>query len=260
MFSRLAYVLVLTVASVILPFCVQAQTLPALNGATSSESLVDAYVTGVREQYPAYKFISDVQDLPDRNGTLENFYVGTIPINAVLALHDAVSGQPLDSCLSPCDLKVRPGEPYWIVAYKFGHDPVWTYLDTSNPAASRNISLGLNWFEVMGRKQQCLLEWDSGDKRDGEAEVCFRIPPPMPPAAQRSGHCRMLFDVDATGQPVNIATTHCSDEVFKDASLATVQIWHYTPKTDRGSAVVQRNIETKLTYRLSDESGNLIPE
>jgi len=80
-----------------------------------------------------------------------------------------------------------------------------------------------------------------------------RIPPIMPPQATRSGHCHVDFDVNQTGQPINVKTTSCSENLFAASSVASVQKWKFEPKA-------QKNKKTKITFRLADHCGNIHPE
>ena len=95
---------------------------------------------------------------------------------------------------------------------------------------------------------------------DRDAQPLVRIPPIMPPRAEKSGHCKVRFDVSPTGQPFNVDTTYCSSSVFKSASVKSVEKWKYQPKIQDGIAVGRRGVESKITFQLADERGNLIPE
>jgi protein TonB len=82
----------------------------------------------------------------------------------------------------------------------------------------------------------------------------------MPRHAIRSGHCHLVFDISAVGKPQNIRLKTCTDVVFADGAKAVVAIWEYLPAMEGGRAVIRKNVETKLSFRLADERGNLIPE
>ena len=93
-----------------------------------------------------------------------------------------------------------------------------------------------------------------------DAQPLVRIPPIMPPRAEKSGHCLVRFDVSPTGSPFNVQTTYCSSNVFKSASIKSVEKWKYQPKIQDGVAVGRSGVENKITFRLQDERGRLIPE
>jgi protein TonB len=95
---------------------------------------------------------------------------------------------------------------------------------------------------------------------DRDAQPLVRIPPIMPPRAERSGHCKMRFDVSPEGQPFNVQAVSCSQSLFSRASSKSVTKWKYNPKIVDGRAVSRTGVETKITFRLADERGNIIPE
>ncbi len=95
---------------------------------------------------------------------------------------------------------------------------------------------------------------------DRDAQPLVRIPPIMPPRAEKSGHCKVRFDVSPEGQPFNVDTYYCSTNVFKRATTKNVQRWKYNPKIVDGRPTSRKGVETKITFRLTDEHGNIIPE
>ncbi len=95
---------------------------------------------------------------------------------------------------------------------------------------------------------------------DRDAQPLVRIPPIMPPRAEKSGHCRVKFDVSPEGAPFNVIATYCTQSLFERASIKSVQKWKYNPKIVDGRSVSRSGVETKITFRLADERGNIIPE
>ncbi len=95
---------------------------------------------------------------------------------------------------------------------------------------------------------------------DRDAQPLVRIPPIMPPRAEKSGHCKVRFDVSPQGQPFNVVATYCTSSVFKRASIKSVEKWKYNPKIVDGRAVARRGVESQITFQLTDERGRLIPE
>ena len=95
---------------------------------------------------------------------------------------------------------------------------------------------------------------------DRDAQPLVRIPPIMPPRAEKSGHCRVKFDVSPEGAPFNVITTFCTQRLFERATIKSVQRWKYNPKIVDGRAVARNGVENKVTYRLTDERGRIIPE
>ncbi|WP_083898933.1 energy transducer TonB [Robiginitomaculum antarcticum] len=88
----------------------------------------------------------------------------------------------------------------------------------------------------------------------------IRIPPVFPFQATRSGHCKMRFNVDPDGDPVDIQVVSCSDDVFEENSKISLLYWKYAPALMDGSPVYACGIETKISYQLSDERGKIVPE
>lgn len=95
---------------------------------------------------------------------------------------------------------------------------------------------------------------------DRDAQPLVRIPPIMPPRAEKSGHCKVSFDVSPQGGPFNVTTTYCSSSVFKRASVKSVEKWKYQPKIVDGLPVSRKGVQSQITFRLADERGNIIPE
>jgi len=95
---------------------------------------------------------------------------------------------------------------------------------------------------------------------DRDAQPLVRIPGQMPPKAEKSGHCLMRFDVSPEGAPFNVDAYYCSSRVFERSSTKATSKFKYNPKIVDGRAVAMRGVETKITYRLTDDRGRIIPE
>ena len=95
---------------------------------------------------------------------------------------------------------------------------------------------------------------------DREVQPLVRISPIMPPRAEKSGHCRVRFDVSAEGAPFNVQASYCTQSLYERATIKSVQKWKFNPKIVNGRPVAMRGVENKVTYRLTDERGQLIPE
>ena len=95
---------------------------------------------------------------------------------------------------------------------------------------------------------------------DRDVQPLLRIAPIMPPRAEKSGHCRVRFNVSAEGAPFDVQTTYCTQSLFERATLKSVQRWKFNPKIVNGRPVAMTGVENKVTYRLTDERGQLIPE
>jgi protein TonB len=95
---------------------------------------------------------------------------------------------------------------------------------------------------------------------DRDPQPLVRIPPQMPPRAERSGHCQMQFNVSPEGAPYDVVATSCSQSIFARPSVKAVQRWKYAPKIQDGIPVGRTGLETRISFNLTDERGRLIPE
>ena len=95
---------------------------------------------------------------------------------------------------------------------------------------------------------------------DKDAQPLVRIPPQMPPRAEKSGHCKVRFNVSPEGQPFDVVTTYCTQNLFERPSIRSVQKWKYNPKIQDGRPVGRTGVESKISFRLTDERGNVLPE
>ena len=97
------------------------------------------------------------------------------------------------------------------------------------------------------------------DPDNADAKPCVRVPPIMPWRAYLSGHCHVRFDIDDEGKSQNIRLEGCSEEIFAGPTKAAVRLWKFLPKTVDGKPVEFKDVENKLTFRLTDDKGALIP-
>jgi len=184
-------------------------------------------------------------------------------IEGVLAiLYDYDPSTPLDMCIIPCALNTEVSKEYRIVTYKHGYLFKHNYLDSGVWDADKPmvVKFYTNWLESYQEKARCHEALSSRLDQDREAEVCQRAAAPMPKAAERSGHCKVKFDVSPEGKAINVEATYCSDKVFKKPTIKTVRNWYYYPKVEGGKSVEQKGLKSKMTFRLADKDGNQIPE
>lgn len=88
----------------------------------------------------------------------------------------------------------------------------------------------------------------------------FRAAPAMPPRAQRSGHCDVVFDVNSSGITYNVRIISCSDKLFSRASIKAAGKWKYRAQMIDGKSVSRTGLHTTITFELTDGHGRLIPE
>lgn len=87
-----------------------------------------------------------------------------------------------------------------------------------------------------------------------------RAAPTLPPSVKESGHCKVLYDIDEAGKTYKIRTTSCTHGPLANISVEEVKSWTYEPKIVDGTEVKRIGIEAIVTYRVTDEQGNTIPE
>ncbi len=88
----------------------------------------------------------------------------------------------------------------------------------------------------------------------------LRAKPVMPARAERSGHCNVMFDVNANGSTYNVQVLNCSQNLFARAAVKAAGKWKYRPQTIAGKAVPRTGVRTMITFRLMDEHGRVIPQ
>lgn len=184
------------------------------------------------------------------------------PDRAYVGLHDPLDGQMLASCQMPCDIKLDPNRDYVVSAAATGYTPDIIQISPRSLSDDRPVTIymGHDHLAHIEKAITCYEDYVSAGKPDQDATLCSRFPPKMPGKAMRSGHCKMMFDVSETGWLINIRVLSCTDDVFRTASERSLEGWYYTPKTQRGQAVKQTNIESRVSFRLRDENGVLIDE
>lgn len=93
-----------------------------------------------------------------------------------------------------------------------------------------------------------------------DAIPCYRLPPIMPWQAKYSGHCQIMFDVASTGETKNVRIRGCTQEIFAEPALYAVSEWRYLPAISGNQPVIRKDVKTKMTFRLRDQDGNVLPE
>jgi len=95
---------------------------------------------------------------------------------------------------------------------------------------------------------------------DRNVQPILRPPPNMPLRANRSGHCKVMFDVTAEGQPMNVQTSFCTQSLFSRPTIKSVQRWKFNPRIENGRPVGREGLTNIVRFNLTDERGRLIPE
>lgn len=231
-------------------------------------------VEDIKLKHPEFRIVKKIEAFPERYNASVQIPVrasspdGSRTNRALATLHDGVTGEPLESCYTPCTLNKSPGRTVFIFPYKFGHFtfPNEVEMDPSGMRAKYpfwdneyEVKLGPDFRKAYMRGKMCEAEFAKMDRTDRDAMPCYRMPPPVP-AINYSGYCKVTFDITPRGNVTNPKTTECSDEVFEVTSLVAVGAWKYHPKIDRGMAVTRTDVETKLRYDVTDFDGVLLDE
>ena len=248
--------------------------LPLAAAAQLSGDFRANYIETVKLKYPDFRVIKKMEIFPERyNASVElpiraGSSTGSKSARALVTLHDGSTGEPLESCFTPCVLHKAPGRNVFVFPYAVGHFTVPTLIGME-PQAMREkypywggefkVKLGPNYQKAYFRGKMCDSESAKMDNTDRDAKPCFRMPPPTPPV-DYSGYCKIVFDVTPKGRTTNARATECSHKVFEPASLVAIKWWTYHPKIERGMAVTRPDVKTTLRYKITDFDGNLLDE
>lgn len=214
----------------------------------------------LKDKLPDFRFVKVFEEYSPRPKATKPMDIKTNPVGAMATLHDKKTGEPLQTCETPCVLNSKGSKRYLLSIYKFGYTPRVTEVSRDMlKNAAVPIWLGGNLIERAERKQACLNSATNIPKVDGNATPCLQIPPMFPPRAKRSGHCDVLFDVTKAGELENKRIHSCTEKVFASESLKSLEEWRYTPKVQNGKAVRQNDVEINIHFYLNDEKGNRIP-
>ncbi len=215
----------------------------------------------IKQKVPDYRLIKRVETFPERLNATTAIKIDSHQDKTIATLHDLRTGEPLESCATPCTLHGRSSEVYALNLYKDGYLPMMVPVEAKKWAMRpRTLDLGPDYNAIKVKRRKCKLEFQKSEKIDDDAVACVRLPPRMPGRAKKSGHCKLTFDINAKGYTKNIKIKSCTNKVFESASLWSVKWWFYNPKVERGLAVERPGAETKVTFRLSNEKGDTIPE
>ncbi len=210
---------------------------------------------------PDYRLVLSEEEFEPRlNATLE-YEALTEPDGAIATLRDINTGAPLESCKTPCTLHMAPSQTYGITYFKAGHIPAERTLGPEDLKYDTiPVPMGVNLFDAYQIGMRCYKNFLAlKNKPDEDAKPCYRAPPVVPSGVNESGFCIMVFDVNNYGRTENIRATDCTHEKFVRNSEMVVGTWSFTPKVERGMPVTQKDVKTKLTYRVMDDSGSLLP-
>ena len=102
--------------------------------------------------------------------------------------------------------------------------------------------------------------WPYDEMRADSAIPVMRVPPTMPGRARRSGHVNFKFDVNDGGTPINIEVVSATEDIFVKPAMSSLKKWEYEPIQEDDNPESRKGLVTKITFRLTNERGNLLPE
>jgi len=81
-----------------------------------------------------------------------------------------------------------------------------------------------------------------------------RANPSYPIHAARNnieGYVKMSFDINESGEPINIKVLKSvPEQTFDKAAISALSNWRYAPKVENGKAIVQQNLTVQLDFNM----------
>jgi hypothetical protein len=247
---------------------------PLTTFAQGPSDFQNPFVEQIRQKFPDFRVVKKIERFPERYNASVKLPIraaspmGSNTERALVTLHDGVTGEPMESCFSPCTLHKSPGRLVFVFPYKPGHftlpneiqaDPAGMYEDYPYWHGEYEVKLGPDFREAYVRGKMCEREFAKMDRTDRDAKPCYRMPPPVPDL-EFSGYCKTVFDISPKGKVVNAKTTECSAKDFEITSLVAVSAWTYHPKIDRGMAVTRPGVEVTIRYDIMDFDDTLLDQ
>jgi hypothetical protein len=241
---------------------------------TRIEGVEADYERFVRTAAPEFRLVTEVETFDALSGPTETvvFNLSEKDISrisrpnsppVIITLHDYFNGQPLANCVAPCSLQAPARRPSIVNIYRYGskpmHYPAIAYFESENP---RPVYLPFNEVDHQLERERCAIEFKQIQKTEPvrDAQPCVRVPPFMPSEATRSGYCMVTFNVNRRGETTDVQTQVCTDQVFCEPTTEATTRWIYYPKIDYGEVVERPGVESKMSFRLTNEHGQIIPE
>lgn len=187
------------------------------------------------------------------------------PEGAVIIVRDAERLPPLKSCTTPCTLELDASLRYVAYGETMGGETaelplgfprekgigVHVIYERGNPGASILSLLNVGTDFSVPKFEMPINE---------KPEMLKAGFPNVPPLAKRSGHCLMIHDVTPAGFPTNIKTKSCTDNIFRNSSIVSTMQTRYAPQTQNGAPAFLVNATRKVSFKLVDKRGNVVPE
>lgn len=239
-------------------------------------------------------YLSSCASTPPSNFQAVTF--SSLPEGAALTVYEPKSENIIATCMTPCSLQIDVNKTQAIKVLKNGYEPRIPkkpdfpiirspFFPKGYVGTNMRIEIKLYTPEeaiikkeedakkALAYKQKRALKGDKADyvdiaraegvqdnPDDKDAQPLVRGMPHMPVSIEKSGHCIVKFDVMPEGQTTLIHAVKCSDKMFEKPSVNTVKHWIYAPKLINGQKMRRYGVQTKITFRLMDSKGKVIPE
>ncbi len=246
------------IASIVLGASLSAYAQDRLTVETLIAEKTDRLEVKVKGEYPDFRFLKSLETFPPRPKATKDIKVDSFEDMSLVTLHHKRTGQPLESCTTPCILHGRSNRTYILSMYKDGYIPMIARTGPMNWAKGQKLFFIKDDTTKLMEQFNCYQAFQKSEKVDQGAKPCLRTPPHLPPKIRKSGHCFVSLDVNARGKPQNVKIKSCTDKVLEANSLNAVKEWYYTPKVQNGVAVVQTGLEEKIRYRLDNGKGKVL--
>ncbi len=198
--------------------------------------------------------------------------IESVPTGARIVLYRVPRAVVYKDCTTPCELVIKSNKEYMLMGEMSDGSaqrlPAIFVKDKFGTDQSGGIHVSFNTNDASQTVYSQIFSEAAPDRTlkpgaNGPKPI-HRMPQPAPANAQKSGHCKMKFDVTDRGLVTNIRIKSCTDPVFYRASLESVAGFKYEAQQilDKGQMVnvYTRDVETKVSYRLLNDNGDIIPE
>lgn len=217
--------------------------------------------TKVQQTHPAFEWVypgdADLEPISDGNRSirLEAREAGgeTILSRPWASIHNSDTGRAHSICLMPCTVNLNAEKDYLIAVRGAGRLPVFNMIQadtrSDRPFTAYMTPDFRDYFKKIG---QCWADHVASGLPDTDATPCARTPALVPVGADRSGHCRLQFDVLETGWVANGRSLGCTDPVFEAPALKALNLWYYVPATQSGQTLPTTGLTTKIGFNVLD--------
>lgn len=100
--------------------------------------------------------------------------------------------------------------------------------------------------------------WPYDEMSENAPIPLLRVPPIMPPSARKLAAVMVRFDVTAEGVPKDIEVLGYTQKLFVKPTVRSVKKWQYDVSDELESEDL-KGITTTITFRLTDERGEILP-